>query len=88
MDSTIHAGDFTEVKLLEELKHLIEVKAVQGNVDSMEINAILPAKETIEVELIEISHGSGSPWGIEERVRKTLESDSIDVIVYGHSHRS
>ncbi|MHA2315935.1 MAG: metallophosphoesterase family protein, partial [Candidatus Hermodarchaeia archaeon] len=33
-------------------------------------------------------HGSGSPWGIEGRVRKMFESNSIDVIVYGHSHRS
>ena len=90
VDLIIHAGDFTEVKLLEELKHLKEVKAVQGNMDSMEIKAILAAKEIIEVEdkLIGITHGSGSPWGIEGRVRKMFESNSIDVIVYGHSHRS
>jgi len=86
----IHAGDFTGVKLLEELKHLKEVKAVQGNMDSMEIKTVLPVKEIIEVEnkLIGITHGSGSPWGIEERVIKMFESNRIDIIVYGHSHRS
>lgn len=90
VDLIIHAGDFTDVKLLDELKHLKEVKAVQGNMDSMEAKGILPFKEIIEVEnkLIGITHGSGSPWGIEGRVRKMFESNSIDVIVYGHSHRS
>ncbi len=90
VDLIIHAGDFTDVKLLDELKHLKAVKAVQGNMDSMEAKGILPFKEIIEVEnkLIGITHGSGSPWGIEGRVRKMFESNSIDVIVYGHSHRS
>jgi putative phosphoesterase len=90
VDLIIHAGDFTDVKLLEELKRLREVKAVQGNMDSMEIKTLLPVKEIIEVEnkLIGITHGSGSPWGIEGRVKKMFESNPIDVIVYGHSHRS
>ena len=78
------------MKLLEELKHLREVKAVQGNMDSMEIKSVLPVNEITEVEnkLIGIAHGSGSPWGIEGRVKKTFESNPIDVIIYGHSHRS
>ena len=90
VDLIIHAGDFTDVKLLEELKSLKEVKAVQGNMDSMEIKTLLPVREIIEVEnkVIGITHGSGSPWGIEGRVRKMFESNLIDVIVYGHSHRS
>jgi len=90
VDLIIHAGDFTDVKLLEELKRLREVKAVQGNMDSMGIKTLLPVKEIVEVnnKLIGITHGSGSPWGIEGRVRKTFESNPIDVIVYGHSHRS
>jgi putative phosphoesterase len=90
VDLIIHAGDFTDVQVLEELKQLREVKAVQGNMDSMELKAVLPVKEIIEIEnkRIGITHGSGSPWGIEERVRKMFESDQIDIIVYGHSHQS
>jgi len=90
VDLIIHAGDFTDVKLLEELKRRREVRAVQGNMDSMEIKTVLPVKEIIEVgnKLIGITHGSGSPWGIEERVRKMFESNRVDIIVYGHSHRS
>jgi hypothetical protein len=86
----IHAGDFTDVQVLKELKRLRGVKAVQGNMDSVELKTVLPVKEIVEIEnkRIGITHGSGSPWGIEGRVRKMFESDRIDIIVYGHSHRS
>jgi putative phosphoesterase len=89
VDWIIHAGDFTDVQLLKELKRLREVKAVHGNMDSKELKTVLPVKEIVEIEnkRIGITHGSGGPWGIEERVRKMFESDRIDIIVYGHSHR-
>ena len=90
VDLIIHAGDFTDIQVLKELKQLRKVKAVQGNMDSTELKALLPVKEIVEIEnkRIGITHGSGSPWGIEERVRKMFESAQIDVIVYGHSHKS
>jgi putative phosphoesterase len=90
VDLIIHAGDFTDVQLLKELKRLRGVKAVHGNMDSMELKTMLPVKEIVEIgnKRIGVTHGSGGPWGIEERVRKIFESDRIDIIVYGHSHRS
>jgi putative phosphoesterase len=90
VDLIIHAGDFTDVQLLEELKRLREVKAVHGNMDSRELKTVLQVKEIIEIgnKRIGITHGSGGPWGIEERVRKMFESERIDIIIYGHSHRS
>jgi putative phosphoesterase len=90
VDLIIHAGDFTDVQLLKELKGLRTVKAVQGNMDSRELKVMLPAKEIVEIEnrRIGITHGSGGSGGIEERVRKVFESDRIDIIVYGHSHQS
>ena len=90
VDLIIHAGDFTDVQLFEELKRLRGMKAVQGNMDSIELKTVLPIKEIVEIEnkRIGITHGSGSPWGVEERVRRIFESDRIDIIVYGHSHQS
>ena len=90
IDLIIHAGDFTDMQVLEELKQLREVMAVHGNMDSRELKTVLPVKEIVELEnkRIGITHGSGGPWGIEERIRKMFESDRIDIIVYGHSHRS
>ncbi len=89
-DLVIHAGDFTDVQLLHELRRLHEVKAVHGNMDSRELKVLLLAKEIIEIEdkRLGLAHGSGGPWGIEERIRKMFESERIDIIVYGHSHRS
>src|SRR3972149_7440731 len=90
VDLIIHAGDFTDVQVLKELKRLREVKAVRGNMDSVELKTVLPVKEIVEIgnKRIGITHGSGASWGIEERVRKVFESDRIDIIVYGHSHQS
>ena len=83
----IHAGDFTTTEVLNELKQLGEVKAVQGNMDSSEIKSTLPVKEIIEAKnkRIGIIHGSGPPWGIEQRVREMFDQQ-VDIIVYGHSH--
>jgi len=88
VDLVIHAGDFTEVGLLEELRQLSAVKAVHGNMDSTELKTALPAKELIDVgkKRIGVTHGWGAPWGIEQRVRKVFSSDRVDIIVYGHSH--
>ena len=88
VDLIIHAGDFTTIEVLTGLKQLGEVKAVQGNMDSTELKSILPIKEIIEAgdKRIGITHGSGSSWGIEHRVRKMF--DQVDVIIYGHSHQS
>jgi putative phosphoesterase len=90
VDLIIHAGDFTDIQLLDQLKQLTEVKAVHGNMDSRELKSVLPIKRIVEAndKRIGITHGSGAPWGIEDRVRKLFASDRVDIIVYGHSHRS
>ncbi len=90
VDFIIHAGDFTDIQLLKELQQLREVKAVCGNMDSRQLECVLPTKAIVEAKdkRIGITHGTGAPWGIEERVRKVFESDRIDIIVYGHTHRS
>jgi len=90
VDLIIHAGDFTDLQLLRELERLKEIKAVRGNMDSRELKDLLPTKEIVEIgnKRVGITHGSGAPWGIEERVRKVFEPDQIDIVIYGHSHRS
>jgi len=88
VDLIFHAGDFTDLQTLMGLKGLKEVRAVQGNMDSMQLKTILPVKDVIEVQekRIGITHGSGGPWGMDERVRAMFDGDQVDVIVYGHSH--
>jgi hypothetical protein len=87
VDLIIHAGDFVTKDVLDGLRRLGEVKAVWGNMDSEEIKRILPEKELLVIEgkKIGITHGSGGPYGIEDRIRRMFED--VDVIVYGHSHQ-
>lgn len=88
VDLIIHCGDFTDVAVLEGLKKLGEVKAVCGNMDSGELKKILPQKELFVVKgkRIGLTHGSGGPWGIADRVRQMF--DEMDLIIYGHSHET
>ncbi len=88
VDFIIHAGDFAERVVLEGLREIAEVKAVYGNMDSGELKRMLPDKRTIDVagRQIGLFHGSGGPWGMEERVRPLF--GDIDIIIFGHSHLS
>jgi len=88
VDLIIHTGDFVARDVLDGLKRLREVKAVQGNMDSEELKRILPEKETLVIEgkRMGIIHGWGSPHGIDDRVGGMFED--VDIIVYGHSHYS
>ena len=86
VDLIIHAGDIVTLEVLEGLRRLGEVKAVCGNMDSDELGIMLPERELVVVggKRIGITHGSGGPWGIENRVREMF--DEVDVIIYGHTH--
>ena len=88
VDLIIHAGDFTTMEVLNGLRKLGKAKAVQGNMDSAELQSTLPIREIIEVgkKRIGITHGSGSPWKMENRLRTMFTQ--VDIIIYGHSHES
>jgi putative phosphoesterase len=86
----LHAGDWEELFFLPELEKIAPVYGVQGNMDSLEIKRKLPIKRFINVENIKIGliHGSGSPLGIKERIKKEFIGDNVNVIVFGHTHQS
>ncbi len=88
VDLIIHAGDFTEKRLLDDLKKLAEVEAVCGNMDTGELRNLLPPKKVFEAngKSIGLTHGTGSRGGIEDRVWRMF--DEPDIIVFGHSHRA
>jgi putative phosphoesterase len=88
VDLIVHAGDFVGLQVLEGLKRLGEVKAVHGNMDSMELRGLLPEKELLVAggKKIGIIHGWGGPEGIEQKVRERF--GDVDIIIYGHSHRA
>lgn len=86
IDFLIHAGDMTSVSVYEYLKNW-NLLAVRGNMDDYELKDLIPHKriEVINNKRFGIIHGSGSPFGIEERVKREFDEE-IDIIVFGHSH--
>jgi hypothetical protein len=90
VDLIIHAGDITTKAVLEKLKGLAEVKAVHGNMDTVEIAGILPRKEILKCGKFTfgIFHGSGNPAFILEQLQKEFKDDKVDIIIFGHSHKA
>ncbi len=86
-DFIIHCGDFVSPDVIIELNALAPVYGVKGNMDSFEIK--LPEQRTIIVNnkfKLCVSHGSGPPFGIKNRLFKKFKQEQPDMIIYGHSH--
>lgn len=90
-DHTVHAGDFTTVDVLDEVRSLAggEVTAVYGNMDPRNLD--LPAVATLTVEAVTfvITHGTGDLETYEERVASIVsdEADDAAVGIAGHTHQ-
>ena len=86
-DAILHAGDFIELSVLEELQALgPPVHAIRGNVDSPELQARLPLVRTVQADGARIAmiHDSGPAAGRLERMRRRFPD--ADAVVFGHSH--
>jgi uncharacterized protein len=86
-DAILHAGDFMERSVLEDLQALgPPVHAVRGNVDSAELQARLPLVRLVPVEdvVIAMVHDSGPAAGRLERLRRRFPDAAA--AVFGHSH--
>jgi putative phosphoesterase len=89
VDMIIHAGDIVDLSVLEELKGACaQVKAVWGNMDPHEVRVKLPEKEIIEIagHRIGIMHGHGHPKGLIEVMSAAFKDDSVELVIFGHSH--
>ncbi|MBP8626825.1 MAG: metallophosphoesterase [Syntrophorhabdales bacterium] len=86
IDMLIHAGDMTSARVFDFLQNW-NIKAVRGNMDDFELYSMIPQRriEVINGKRFGIIHGSGSPQGIEKRVKAGF-GDDVDVIIFGHSH--
>ncbi len=72
--------------MLEELRALAPVEAVFGNMDDLELQAVLPERRVLEIEAARVGmvHIAGSRVGREERLRGWFPGCSA--VVYGHTH--
>ena len=89
-DICIHAGDIVENKILTAIGRLApRVVAVQGNMDDAVIKKKLPLKTVINIDGVTfgVTHATGTPHDITERVLSIFKDDLPSVCVFGHSHR-
>lgn len=86
-DVVIHAGDWVDVSLLDELEERARrLVAVYGNNDHGELRERLPEVARVQIEGLRIAvvHETGPAKGREERCA-ALHPDE-DLLVFGHSH--
>ena len=89
VDCVVHCGDFTEMKVVRELRALAkQFIGVYGNTDSPEVKANLPYEAFWEIQgkKIAITHPffGGPPWGLEDEL--SGKYPGADVILFGHTH--
>ena len=86
-DVVIHAGDWNDVPLLDEVEaRATRLVAVYGNNDGPALRARLPevTHETIDGVRFAVVHETGRRDGREARMAATYPG--VDVLVFGHSH--
>ncbi|OOE10798.1 metallophosphoesterase family protein [Fictibacillus arsenicus] len=89
VDLIIHAGDWSEKSVYEELSLYAPVYGVRGNVEKDEWAKQLPDKEVLQAEQIKIAivHGHlGKGRTTPDRAYQSCMKDKPDVIIFGHSH--
>lgn len=88
VDLIIHAGDMSSDYVLYELEEIALIHAVAGNTDNDYVQDKLGKKKIITVDgcKIGIIHGDGTGGTTLERVRKAFQGDSVNCVVFGHSH--
>jgi putative phosphoesterase len=86
-DVVIHAGDWDDVPLLDELEgRAAQLMAVYGNNDGPALRGRLPevARETLGGVRFAVVHETGGRDGREARM--SAQYPDTDVLVFGHSH--
>lgn len=85
-DVIVHAGDWVEESVLDELEALGSVLGVWGNNDGPALRARLPEVARAEIDGVRIAviHETGAAAGRERRMDAAFPD--TDVLVFGHSH--
>ncbi|MGC0371070.1 metallophosphoesterase family protein [Microbacterium sp. SLBN-111] len=86
VDLIVHAGDWVEVDVLDELGALAPVLGVWGNNDGAALRERLPevARADIDGVRVAVIHETGPAAGREKRMDATFPD--ADLLVFGHSH--
>jgi len=84
----LHAGDLTQLSVIDELQQLAPVVAVSGNMDQSEVREILPKMNSAKVynRKIGVTHDPGIFSGT-RRMKTIVKQNNFNVLVFGHTHR-
>ena len=85
-DLILHAGDFSSIDVLLELRAYGPVAAVYGNVDGWDVREEVPERTVVEAAGARIGmvHDAGPAKGRLDRMRAAFPD--VDAVVFGHSH--
>ncbi|MCA4898184.1 MAG: metallophosphoesterase family protein [Bacteroidota bacterium] len=88
VDEIWHAGDIGEVSVTQQLQQLKPLRAVYGNVDDKNLQALYPEDLWFDCEGLRIwmTHIAGAPPNYNPRTKKIFKEKSADVLICGHSH--
>lgn len=86
VDLIVHAGDWVEAAVLDELSALGPVLGVWGNNDGDDLRTRLPEVARAEIEGVRmvVVHETGAAAGREKRMDAAFPD--TDLLVFGHSH--
>lgn len=87
-DLIIHAGDLTDICVLEALNKMSKTEAVCGNMDSHSLKPRLAEKKIFNIEgkKICVMHGYGHPDKLVGILKNEFFKENPDIIIFGHSH--
>jgi putative phosphoesterase len=86
-DLIVHAGDIATAEVLQDIRAIgPKVVAVHGNVDSAELQRVLPEATSVDAGGVNLTvvHDAGQATGRLYRLRRRFPQ--ADAIVFGHSH--
>lgn len=84
----IHAGDFGDINVYNQLSDKYKLIGVYGNIDNNKIRECVKETELIEIENIKIlvTHIGGYPNKYMPNFKKKIEEYNPNIVITGHSH--
>jgi putative phosphoesterase len=84
----IHAGDLTQLSVINDLERLAPVVAASGNMDEPTVQEKLPKMNMIDVGKwkIGVIHTLGAFNNL-QKMKKAAKQNNFQVLVFGHTHR-
>jgi putative phosphoesterase len=90
VDRILHAGDWTDLSVLEQLSRIAPVEGVAGNNDGADVVRRFGYRRTIEAGQVRIGlvhgHGDGGRKATAERALAAFADEDVQLVVFGHSH--